>query len=197
MINQRPSRRTQREKENEQVKTNEPQDLVKRLLALQSREEAFRELVELYQVRIYWLVRKFVIDHEDANDVVQNTFIKAFKGLDRFRGEAQIFTWLHRIATNESLTFLKKSAKHNASDLDLAKTLEADSYFDGDEAQMRLQMALITLPPKQRVVFNMKYFENMSYRQISDILETSVGALKASYHHAVKKIEAYIRQVEV
>jgi RNA polymerase sigma factor (sigma-70 family) len=164
-----------------------------------SRNYAFNMLVRKYQQRIYWHVRRIVIDHDDANDVVQNSFIKIWKNLEGFREDSQLFTWLYRIATNESLTFLKQKRTKffvPIGDLtvELTGSLESDSYFSGDKIQLKLQKALLTLPEKQRIVFNMKYFEEMKYEDMSQILDTSVGALKASYHLAVKKIEKYITE---
>jgi len=162
-----------------------------------TREEAFRLLLKKYQQKIYWHVRRMVIDHDDADDVVQDIFVKVWKNLGNFREDSQLYTWLYRIATNECITFLnKKKQKQNVSlDADttayLAETLADGNYFNGDKAQMKLQQALLTLPEKQKLVFNMKYFEDMKYEEISEVLGTSVGALKASYHLAVKKIEAF------
>ncbi|MCB0684874.1 MAG: sigma-70 family RNA polymerase sigma factor [Saprospiraceae bacterium] len=170
---------------------------MERLRDSRTRDHAFRDLLELYQERIYWHIRKFVFEHEDANDIVQNTFIKAYRGLDGFKGDAKIYTWLYRIASNESITFLNKNKKRQSGSLDAAQALEADAFFDGDEAQMMLQKALGELPDKQRLVFNMKYYDDMTYQQMSEILDTSVGALKASFHHAVKKIEFYFKKVQI
>lgn len=162
-----------------------------------TREEAFRLLLKKYQQKIYWHVRRMVIDHDDADDVVQDIFVKVWKNLGNFREDSQSYTWLYRIATNECITFLnKKKQKQNVSLDDdttayLAETLADGNYFNGDRAQMKLQQALLTLPEKQKLVFNMKYFEDMKYEEISEVLGTSVGALKASYHLAVKKIEAF------
>lgn len=162
-----------------------------------TREEAFRLLLKKYQQKIYWHVRRMVIDHDDADDVVQDIFVKVWKNLVNFREDSQLYTWLYRIATNECITFLnKKKQKQNVSLDDdtstyLAETLADGSYFNGDKAQMKLQQALLTLPEKQKLVFNMKYFEDMKYEEISEVLGTSVGALKASYHLAVKKIESF------
>lgn len=162
-----------------------------------SREEGFGLLLKKYQQKLYWHIRRLVIDHDDADDVVQEVFIKVWKNLDNFREDSQLYTWLFRIATNESITFLNKKKQKQSVSLEdenssyLAETLQDTTYFDGDRAQMKLQKALLTLPDKQRIVFNMKYFEDMKYDEMSEVLGTSVGALKASYHHAVKKIEHY------
>ena len=156
-------------------------------------ENAFNQLVQKYQERLYWHIRKIVISHDDADDVLQNTMIKIWNSLSDFRSESGLFTWLYRIATNESLSFLKlKKKKSFAPWVDveqrMSEGLEADPWFNGDEIQLKLQQAILKLPEKQRIVFNMKYFEEMKYEKMSEILGTSVGALKASYHHAVKKI---------
>lgn len=161
------------------------------------RREAFAELVGQYSKPLYWQIRKIILNHDDANDILQNTFIKVWTSIDGFRGESKLSTWLYRIAINESISFLNKQKSLNNTSMDdsvnvLVSKLESDPYFDGDEAQLKLQKALLTLPDKQRIVFNMKYFDEMKYEEISEILETSVGALKASYHHAVKKIEEFL-----
>lgn len=160
------------------------------------RAAAFTRLVREYQERLYWHIRKMVLSHEDANDVLQNTFMKAWKGLDGFRGDSQVSTWLYRIATNETLTFLTSKRMRNQNSMEdlediLLQNLQADSYFNGNEIQLRLQKAILTLPEKQRLVFNMKYFEDITYDEMEAILGTTAGALKASYHHAVKKIEKF------
>jgi RNA polymerase sigma-70 factor (ECF subfamily) len=162
------------------------------------RERAFNQIVKLYQQQIYWQIRKMVLCHDDANDVLQNTFIKAWNALESFRGESKISTWLYRIAVNESLTFLSKQ-RQKTGDLEdvMLHKMEADSYFDGDEIALKLQQAILTLPDKQRLVFNMKYFDDMKYEEMEEILGTSVGALKASYHLAVKKIEAFFNGIEI
>jgi RNA polymerase sigma factor (sigma-70 family) len=165
----------------------------------ENRNYAFNLIVRKYQERLYWHIRKMVISHDDADDVLQNTFIKAYQGLDRFREDASLFTWLYRIATNESLTFLKKHRSRFLLPIgdyqqQLERTLESEPDFDGEELQWRLQKAIIRLPEKQRLVFNMKYFDEMKYEDMSAILGTSVGALKASYHHALKKIEQYLTE---
>jgi len=162
-------------------------------------EQAFRWLVLKYQERLYGHIRRMVNDHEDANDVVQNTFIKVFKSIKKFKGNSQLYTWLYRIATNETLTFLNKKKRKATTSIDddelgMRHKLSADSYFYEKKAQLKLQNAIKLLPEKQRLVFNMRYFEEMSYREISGILETSVGGLKASYHHAVKKIEQFLNE---
>ena len=162
-----------------------------------TREEAFRLLLKKYQQKIYWHVRRMVIDHDDADDVVQDIFIKVWHNLEKFREDSQLYTWLYRIATNECITFLNKKKQKQSVSLDddssayLADSLADGAYFNGDKAQMKLQQALLILPDKQRLVFNMKYFEDMKYEEISEVLGTSVGALKASYHLAVKKIENF------
>ena len=162
-----------------------------------TRNEAFNLLLKKYQQKIYWHIRRMVIDHDDADDIAQDVFIKVWKNLLGFRNDAQLYTWMYRIATNECITFLnKKKAKNNISldevDYSLADTLTDSSYFDGDKAQRKLQEALLTLPEKQKLVFNMKYYDEMKYEEISEVLGTSVGALKASFHLAVKKIETYL-----
>ncbi|QOD61666.1 RNA polymerase sigma factor [Polaribacter haliotis] len=172
--------------------------LVEQLKNSQTREKAFRELISLYKERLYWHIRKIVISHDDADDVLQNTFIKVYKNIDKFNQESKLFSWMYRIATNESITFINKRAKERNVDISemheqLASTLESDVFFSGDEIQLILQKAIATLPQKQQLVFNMKYFEEIKYEEMSRILETSVGALKASYFHAVKKIESYIK----
>lgn len=162
-----------------------------------TRNYAFNLIVRKYQQKLYYHIRKIVLDHDDAHDVSQNTFIKAWKGLNNFREDAQLYTWLYRIATNESFTFLKQKKTKFLIPLgdvehELSNNLASDTNFNGDKIQMKLQQAILTLPEKQRIVFNMKYFDNIKYEDMSEILGTSVGALKASYHHAVKKIEKYI-----
>jgi len=172
-------------------------ELLQQFRISSSRSQAFNLIIRKYQKRLYWHIRRIVIDHDDADDVVQNTFIKVWKGLDNFKEDSQLYTWLYRIATNESLTFLKQKKAHlqvSFGDVEyvLGHSLEDDNYFKGDEIQKKLQQAILTLPEKQRIVFNMKYFDEMKYEDMSQVLETSVGALKASYHHAVKKIEEFI-----
>jgi RNA polymerase sigma-70 factor (ECF subfamily) len=163
-----------------------------------SQNEAFGAIVQKYRERLYWHIRKMVILHEDADDLLQKTFIKAWKALANFRGDAKLYTWLYRIATNETLTFLEQKKRRNEASFQiyehyLSETLTSDEYFNGDEAQKLLQKAILKLPEKQRIVFNMKYFDEIKYQDMAEILDTSEGALKASYHHAVKKIEDYIK----
>lgn len=172
-------------------------DIVEQLRDPAKQRDAFAGLVSLYGEKLYWQIRKMVLDHEDANDLLQNTFLKAWTNIDCFRGEAKLSTWLYKIAINECITFLNKQRNQNNVSMDdadmfLLERLKGDEYFDGDEVQLKLQKAILTLPEKQRLVFNMKYFEDMKYDDMSDILGTSVGALKASYHHAVKKIEEFL-----
>ncbi len=167
------------------------------LLTSANKQTAFSAIVRLTQEPLYWHIRKMLLSHEDTNDVLQNTFLKAWNGLQNFRGDSKITTWLYRIATNETLTFLAQQRMQNVtSSLDLEETLlnklESDAYFSGDEAQYKLQKAMLALPEKQRLVFQMKYFDDMKYEDMEAILGTSVGALKASYHHAVKKIEQFL-----
>jgi RNA polymerase sigma factor (sigma-70 family) len=162
-----------------------------------TRNEAFNLLLKKYQQKIYWHIRRMVVDHDDADDLVQDVFIKVWKNLLGFRNDAQLYTWMYRIASNECITFLNKKKQKNNVPLDdvayeLADSLADSSYFNGDQAQRKLQEALLTLPEKQRLVFNMKYYDDMKYEEISDVLGTSVGALKASFHLAVKKIEAFL-----
>ena len=162
-----------------------------------SKEKAFTVILKKYQEKLYWHIRRMVVDHDDANDVVQNMFIKAWKGLENFREDSQLYTWLYRIATNESLTFLDKKKRNSNVSLDeydvaLTNSVKADENFDEQKAEWKLQMAIQTLPEKQKAVFNLRYFEEMPYAQMSEVLETSEVALKANYHHAVKKIEDYI-----
>lgn len=175
-------------------------ELIAALQDPKSVRSAFDKLMHTYGEQIYWQIRKMVVNHDDANDLLQTTFLKAWKNLEFFRGDAKLSTWLYKIAVNESINFLNKERKHTTSAMDetesgdsfLIRNLEADEYFDGNELQLELQKAIASLPEKQRLVFNMRYFDEMKYEQISEILGTSVGALKANYHHAVKKIEEYI-----
>ena len=160
---------------------------------------SFNLIVQKYRERIYWHIRKIVMVHDDADDVMQNTFIKIWKGLADFREESQLYTWIYRIATNEAITHLKQQKRKyvlpfHDMEKKMSNSLEADPWFNGDELQKKLQKAILKLPEKQRIVFNMKYYDEMKYEEMSDILETSVGALKTSFHLAVKKIEKYIEE---
>jgi len=173
--------------------------LIKSLKNSTSREVAFRQLMALYKERLYWHIRKMVKIHDDADDVLQNTFIKVFKNIDNFKEESKLYTWLYRIATNEAITFINKRAKQQNLNIEevhfnITNNLQADIYYDGNEIQFKLQQAIATLPNKQQLVFNMKYFDEMKYNEMSSILETSVGALKASYHYAVKKIKVHLEK---
>ncbi len=163
------------------------------------KEEAFKMIMSKYKERLYWHIRKIVVTHDDADDALQNSFIKIWKNLESFQGNSALFTWLYRIATNEALTLLKKrkrTTEYSISDEDnsYGDSLQSDPYFDGTELQLKLQQAIATLPEKQRIIFNLKYFEEMKYQEIAEITDTSVGSLKASYHHAAKKIEAYLKE---
>jgi len=166
-------------------------------LKSETNEIAFSNLVELYQERLYWHIRNMVKNHEDADDILQNVFIKVYRSIQGFKGDSKLYTWLYKIATNESITFLNKRAKHlqiSSEELQtqLVDNLESDVYFEGSEIQLKLQKAISILPMKQQQVFQMKYFEDLKYEDMSTILGTSVGALKSSYHIAVKKITAYL-----
>lgn len=173
--------------------------LVAQLLDASTRNLAFHEVIKTYERKIYWHVRKLVIDHDDTNDVVQETFVKAWQHLDNFRADSRIYTWLYRIATNESLMFLRKKSKrfflplHDITS-ELESKLQSPQHFNGTRTERLLHQAILRLPEKQRVVFNLKYFEEMSYEEMAEVTETSVGALKASYHHAVKKVEDYLKK---
>lgn len=163
-------------------------------------KRGFEMVVKEYSEQLYWQIRRMVLSHEDTNDLLQNTFVKAWINIAYFRGDAKLSTWLYRIALNECLTFLsKQKANYNVAiddpEASVIHKLEGDSYFSGDEAQLLLQKALLTLPEKQRMVFNLKYYQEMKYEEMSEIFGTSVGALKSSYHHAVKKIEKYIEEI--
>lgn len=173
--------------------------LVEELQNIQTKEKAFRILIKEYKERLYWHIRKIVISHDDTDDVLQNTFIKVFKGIDNFKQDSKLYSWMYRIATNESITFINKRARERNIDItemkqELVSNLQSDRWFSGNDIELILQEAVATLPEKQQLVFNMKYFDHMKYQEISDILDTSVGGLKASYFHAVKKIELFIKK---
>lgn len=168
-----------------------------------SLERGFKALVEKYQEKLYWQIRRMVLHHEDADDVLQNTFIKVFRSIQGFEGKSSLYTWLYRIAGNESLTFLEKQKKSQTDSLDdlthhpAILRLKSDSYYEGDEAGLLLQEAIVSLPEKQRQVFHLRYYDEMSYKDMSETLETSEGALKASFHHAVKKIQEYVKSKRI
>lgn len=176
----------------------EEEELVQLLQNPKRKDEAFGILLKEYKVRLYWHIRNFVKVHEDADDVLQNVFIKVYRNIHKFKGESKLYSWMYRIASNESITFLNKKAKKlNISNEEIKDyildNLQSDVYFEGDEIQLKLQKAIAKLPEKQQLVFNMKYFQDLKYKEMSIILETSVGALKSNYHHAVKKIEVYLK----
>lgn len=163
-----------------------------------SRNNAVHFMIKKYQKRLYWHIRKIIIDHDDTDDVLQNTFIKAWKGMENFKEESKFYTWLYRIATNESISFLRQKKQSNHVSIDtiedqLSKNLESDSFFKGDEIQLKLQRAILTLPEKQRIVFNMRYYDETPYDQMSEILETSASALRTSYHLAAQKVEEFLK----
>ncbi len=173
-----------------------PDDNISELLKIDL-NKGFRLVVEKYSSRLYWHIRRLVILHEDANDVLQNTFINAWRSIGDFKNKSSLYTWLYTIATNEAIALINKRKSNAAVSLDdlgshFANSLEGNTWFDGDEAQVKLQNAILQLPKKQRIVFNLKYFDKMTYNEMSKVLKTSEGALKASYHHAVKKIEKII-----
>lgn len=175
----------------------EEKDFINELLNTKTQDKAFGELVRIYQKPLYNHIRNIVLNHDDTHDVLQNTFIKVFKHLKDFKGESKLFSWMYRIATNEAISYINQKAKKSqttseAVQMKLVENLVADIYFDGDEIQLKLQKAIVLLPEKQQLVFKMKYFEELKYEEMSEILGTSVGALKASYHHAVKKVEEYM-----
>ncbi|MCR5820669.1 MAG: sigma-70 family RNA polymerase sigma factor [Bacteroidaceae bacterium] len=175
-------------------------ELALRLRDPEQRTSAFTELVEAYKEPLYWQIRRMVLAHDDADDVLQNTFLKAWTGIDNFRGEAKLSTWLFRIAYNETLNFLERRRQTTSLDDEnasaIASSLQSGPYFDGDETEIQLQEAIASLPERQRLVFTLKYYEELKYEDISERLGTSVGALKASYHHAVKKISSWFHDLE-
>ncbi|MBX3253106.1 MAG: sigma-70 family RNA polymerase sigma factor [Chitinophagaceae bacterium] len=178
---------------------NHPDDvlLLQEFRNASTKEKAFTAIIKKYQEKLYWHVRRMVVQHEDANDVLQNIFIKVWNGLENFREDSQLYTWLYRIATNESLTYLEQRKRKSVLSIDneenpLTNQLKAEKGFDSNKAEWKLQLAIQQLPEKQRLVFNLRYYDEMPYEEMSKILDTSEGALKASYHHAVKKIEDFI-----
>lgn len=179
----------------------EEKELVHKLQSGKDIDVAFKELISQYKERLYWQIRKIVLNHDDTDDVLQNTFIKIFRNIKSFKGESKLHTWMFRIATNEAITFLNLKAKKNNISLESVKdhalkNLEADVYFEGDALQLKFQKAIAILPQKQQLIFTMKYFDELTYEELSEILETSVGGLKSSYHIAVKKITQYIKANE-
>ncbi|QNJ98499.1 RNA polymerase sigma factor [Constantimarinum furrinae] len=179
----------------------EEQSFIAALQSPEEREAAFRELVTTYKERLYWHIRKIVLDHDDADDVLQNTFIKIFKNIEKFKGDSKLYTWMYRIATNESITFINKKAKKQNITIEEVKNnaiarLESDVYFEGDEIQLKLQEAIALLPQQQQLIFTMKYFDDITYEELSEILDISVGGLKSSYHIAVKKITEHLKTNE-
>jgi RNA polymerase sigma factor (sigma-70 family) len=175
----------------------EEEKFIQELLNPKTQNQAFEILLNNFQKPLYNHIRNIVLNHDDTDDVLQNTFVKVFQNLNKFKGESKLFSWVYRIATNEALTFLNQKAKKSGISSETLQNhtinnLKADIYFDGNEIQIKLQKAIAQLPEKQQLVFKMKYFEELKYEEISEILGTSVGALKASYHHAVKKIETFV-----
>lgn len=173
--------------------------LVEQLKDKESQAKAFEVLVNTYKERLYWHIRRIVMNHDDSDDVLQNTFIKVFRNIENFKGESKLYSWIYRIATNEALSFLKTKSRKlgqssEALQESLANQLESDVYFEGNEIQLKLQKAIATLPEKQKLIFNMRYFQELKYDEISEILDTSVGGLKASYHLAAKKIQSYLKE---
>jgi RNA polymerase sigma-70 factor (ECF subfamily) len=162
-----------------------------------TRDNAFTKLVKKYQERLYWHIRRIVVEHEDANDILQNVFIKVWKNLENFRQDSNLYTWLYRIATNETLTWINRQKRYKATSLSenegvFADKLKAQNGFDANKAEWKLQQAMQSLPEKQRIVFSLRYYDEMPYEEMASVLDTSAGALKASYHHAVKKVESFL-----
>lgn len=183
---------------NELLILQEEKLFIETLINPKTQNTAFKQLVQRYQKPLYYHIRNIVLNHDDADDVLQNTFIKVFSNIGNFKGDSKLYSWMFRIATNESLTFIEQRAKKQGiSNIEVQQkailNLESDVYFEGNEIQLQLQKAIATLPEKQQLVFKMKYYEEMKYENISEILDTSVGGLKANYHHAVKKIEEYLK----
>lgn len=180
-----------------QQQSETDQKIIELIAVPETQNRALQLLMDTYQKRLYWQIRRIVIHHDDADEALQNTFIKAWQGLKQFNQNSRLFTWLYRIATNEALQLLRKKAQKNSISYDemahhLSNSLVTDPYFKGDDIQKKLQQAILTLPEQQRIVFNMRYYDEITYEEMSKILEVSVGSLKASYHHAVKKIEEYL-----
>ena len=174
-------------------------DIIEKILNPNTKNYGFNILMEMYKEKVYWIIRRMVIDHDESNDISQEVFVKVWKNISKFKGDSKLYTWIFRIATNEALTYLRKKKRRFFIPIidvenELASSLESDAYYSGDEIQMRLQKAILSLPEKQRLVFNMKYFEEMKYKDMSEVLDISVGGLKAQYHHAVKKIENFLKE---
>lgn len=174
-------------------------EFIQNLLNPKTQNAAFQKLVQQYQRPLYAHIRNIVLNHDDTDDVLQNTFVKVYQHLSKFKGDSKLFSWIYRIATNEAITFINNKAKRNGTTTQemqskIVNNLQAETYFDGSEIQLKLQKAVANLPEKQQLVFKMKYYEELKYEQISEVLGTSVGALKASYHHAVKKIEEFVKK---
>lgn len=172
--------------------------LIENLKSKEHREQAFRELIAQYKERLYWHIRKMVLDHDDTDDILQNTFIKIFKNIHAFKGDSKLYTWMYRVATNEAITFINQKARKNMISSEQVQEqallqLESDVYFEGEAIQLKLQKAIATLPPRQQLIFNMKYFDDLTFEDLSEVLETSVGGLKSSYHIAVKKIATQLK----
>ena len=175
------------------------QEIINKILDPKTKHYGFNVLVKTYQEKIYWLIRRMVIDHDDSNDLSQEVFVKIWRNISKFKGDSKLYTWIFRIATNEALTHLRKKKRRFFIPIidvenELASNLESDNYYTGDDIQLKLQKAILTLPEKQRLVFNMKYFEDMKYKDMSEVLDISIGGLKAQYHHAVKKIEKILKE---
>lgn len=184
------------------MKQVEDAEILEKFSVERTRQEAFSLLLNKYQQKIYWHIRRMVINHDDTDDLVQDVFVKVWKNLGNFRSDSQLYTWIYRIATNESITFLNKQKRQNNTPLDevsseVVESLIEPSYFNGTEIQLKLHRAIQTLPEKQKLIFNMKYFDDMKYEEISEVLCTSVGALKASFHIAVKKIETFMLNEDI
>ncbi len=187
----------------QQTATNKPvsdEQIMELLRSEQGFERGFRQLMAQYRERLYWHIRRMVLLHEDADDVLQNTFIKIYRGVLQFEGKSKLYTWMYRIATNEAISHLQSKARNASESIDdtltaMSNRLQADEWFDGDALEVKLQRAIAELPEKQRIVFNLRYYDEMPYEQMSAVLSTSTGALKASFHHAVKKVEAAFREL--
>lgn len=183
------------------MQMDDDKELLRQFRQAETKEKAFTAIVKKYQEKVYWHIRRMVINHSDADDVLQNVFIKVWNALDNFREDSLLYTWLYRIATNECLTFLDQQKKRTSvswedAEASLSNKIKADEAFDGKKLEWKLQLAIQQLPEKQRLVFNLRYYDEMPYEEMSRILETSEGALKASYHHAAKKIEEYIKNLD-